>query len=150
MIILDNSVLSAFTRLALFNKLQELFAKVYISEDIYEEYSKKWKKQIPSWISIRKIEKKIDFEKVPLSLSPADLSVIKLVLSLKVPIASDDRELRSFAKHLGITITGSLGIIKMLFKQRIIKSKEEYLDILQALSQDIFLTNELYKWALEE
>ncbi|MHA1910684.1 MAG: hypothetical protein ACTSYA_03215 [Candidatus Kariarchaeaceae archaeon] len=150
MIILDNSVLSAFTRLNLFDKLRILFPNAYVSQAIYEEYTEKWKDQIPSWIKIIKNMTKIVLEKIPLSLSPADISVIKLSLDLKKPIASDDRDLRDYAKGLNIAITGSLGIIKTLFDRQIIKTREEYIEILNSLSQDIFLTDELLQWALKE
>jgi len=93
---------------------------------------------------------RIKVQSSPASLSSADLSLIKLSLEKKIPIASDDKPLRQFAKKLGISITGSLGLLKVLYQKRIIKTKEEYMTFLISLEKDIYISDELKKWALEE
>ena len=139
MIILDNSVLSAFTRLKLLPSLKLLFPSVIISKEILDEYSLQWQKEnIPNW------------KKIPLSLSSADLSVIRLALEHDKPIASDDRPLRIYAEKLGILITGSLGLLKLLYKKRIIENLDEYITYLNSLQEDVYISDELMKWALEE
>jgi predicted nucleic acid-binding protein len=85
----------------------------------------------------------------PLSLSTADLSLIRLALEYKLPIATDDRSLRLFAKNLEISVIGSLGLLKTLYKKKIIKTKEEYISLLESLQKDIFISDDLMKWALE-
>ena len=44
MIILDNSVLSAFKRLNLLSHLKELISTAIISKEILEEYSEHWRR----------------------------------------------------------------------------------------------------------
>ena len=89
-------------------------------------------------------------ESTHISLSSADLSLIRLGLEFKIPIASDDKTLRQFAENLGISITGSLGLLKSLYQNKIIKTREEYISFLDSLQKDIYISDELMKWALEE
>lgn len=150
MIILDNSVLSAFTRLKLLSSLKLLFSTIFISKEIIEEYSNEWKEMIPNWVKILSSNRDIPLENIPLSLSSADLSIIKLALEYNMPIASDDRPLRNYAIKLEIKITGSLGLLKLLYKKRIIKSREKYIHYLNSLQEDIYISEDLLKWALDE
>jgi len=150
MIILDNSVLSAFKRLNLLSHLKELISTAIISKEILEEYSEHWQKSFPNWIKIMEPSDDIILESSPVSLSSADLSLIRLSLEHSIPIASDDRPLREFAEKLGISITGSLGLLKSLYQNRIIKTREEYITSLDSLQKDIYISDELMKWALEE
>ena len=150
MIILDNSVLSAFTRLKLLSHLEELLTSAKISKDVLNEYSEHWQKRIPKWIKTIEPNESTKVESSPLSLSPADLSLIKLGLEYKIPIASDDEPLRRFAKKLGISVTGSLGLLKVLYQNKIIKTREEYITFLTSLEKDIYISDELREWALNE
>jgi len=150
MIILDNSVLSAFIRLKLVPSLKLLFPSAIISKEILNEYSLQWQENIPKWINILQSDESITLKNIPLSLSSADLSIIRLALEHDKPIASDDRPLRNYAEKLGILITGSLGLLKSLYKKRIIDTRDEYITYLNLLRKDVYISNELMKWALEE
>jgi len=88
-------------------------------------------------------------ESSPPSLSTADLSLIRLALEHKLPIATDDKPLRQFAKNLEISIVGSLGLLKLLYQRKIIRTKEDYISFLESLQKDIFISDELMKWALD-
>ncbi len=74
MIILDNSVLSAFTRLKLLPRLEELISSAIISKEVLDEYSEHWQKNIPNWIKNIEPSENIKVESSPISLSSADLS----------------------------------------------------------------------------
>ena len=150
MIILDNSVLSVFKRLELLSHLKELISSAMISKEVFNEYTDQWQKTIPNWIKILQPSKDIILESTPISLSSADLSLIRLGLEHKIPIASDDRALHQFAEKLGISITGSLGLLKSLYQNKIIKTRGEYINFLDSLQKDIYISDELMKWALEE
>lgn len=123
MIILDNSILSAFKRLELLSHLKELISSAMISKEVFNEYTEQWQKTIPNWIKILQPSDDIILKSPPVSLSSADLSIIKLGLEYKIPIASDDKTIRQFAKNLGISITGSLGLLKSLYQNKIIKRR---------------------------
>ena len=59
MIILDNSVLSAFKRLKLLSKLKKLISSAMISKEVFNEYSDQWQKEIPNWIEIKQLDDEI-------------------------------------------------------------------------------------------
>jgi predicted nucleic acid-binding protein len=149
MIILDNSVLSAFTRLKLLPSLRKLLRTAMISKEIFSEYSREWQKRIPKWINIRVLSKEIELGNIPSSLSDSDISIIKLSLEINAPLASDDKSVRNYAKSLGIGITGSIGLLKMLYQKKIIDSKENYVKYIELLRQDLYFSDELMKWALQ-
>ena len=121
-----------------------------ISKEVLNEYTEQWQKTIPNWIKILQPSKETILESTPISLSSADLSLMRLALEFKIPIASDDKTLRQFAENLGISITGSLGLLKSLYQNKIIKTREEYISYLDSLQKDIYISDELMKWALEE
>jgi predicted nucleic acid-binding protein len=150
MIIFDNSILSAFTRLRLLPTLKKLVRTAIISNEIFQEYSSKWQKKIPKWIDIVEVNKEIVLENIPVSLSNSDLSIIRLAIERKMLLASDDLPLRDYAKKLGIAITGSLGLLKALYQKHFIKEREKYVKLLYSLQEDIYISDELMKWALEE
>ena len=149
MLILDNSVLSAFKRLKLLSKLKKLISKAMISQEILDEYSKQWQKKFPKWINTMQPKQASTMESIPVSLSIADVSIIRLALELNLPIASDDRPLRVYAKQLGIPVIGSLALLKKLYEREIIKTRKDYFTYLEKLQKDIYLSDDLMKWALE-
>ena len=76
MVLLDNSVLSAFTRLKLLSHLKSLISSAMISKEVLDEYSEHWQKPIPEWIKIIQPGDDILVESPPVTLSSADLSLI--------------------------------------------------------------------------
>jgi len=148
MIILDNSVLSAFTRLKLLSSLKKILQNAIISKEILNEYSFEWRKKLPKWIEIKDIKKKHIIQNAPQALSQSDLSIIKFALEYQITIASDDKPLRNYAKNLGIGVTGSLGLLKILYQKGIIKNREIFIKYLFSLQEDVYISDELMKWAL--
>ena len=69
-----------------------------------------------------------------------------------IPKAHKDvlKRLDKRAKKLGISVIGSLALLKSLYQKRIIKTRKEYLTYLETLQEDIYLSEKLMKWALEE
>ncbi len=67
MIILDNSVLSAFKRLELLTHLEELLSSAIISKDVFNEYRVQWQETIQNWIKILEPSDKIILESTPVS-----------------------------------------------------------------------------------
>ncbi|MBA7582622.1 hypothetical protein ES708_24558 [subsurface metagenome] len=67
MIILDNSVLSAFKRLKLLSHLEVLISSAVISKEVLDEYSEHWQKKVPNWIKIMEPSDDIILESSPIS-----------------------------------------------------------------------------------
>jgi len=78
MIILDNTVLSAFKRLELLSHLKLMISSAITSKEVMNEYTLQWQIVFPDWIIILEPDENIILDLTPVSLSPADLSLIKL------------------------------------------------------------------------
>lgn len=149
MLILDTSVLSTFTYLGLLEELRQLNITYAITPDVLEEFSKKWvKTKIPSWINIDTPSDKIKIES--LSISSTDTSLISLAIEKKSMIATDDLALRKIAKDRDIAVVGTLGLLKLLYTQNIIQTREIYLNYLEKLRTDLYLSDDLLEWAIKD
>ena len=149
MLILDTSVLSSFTYLELLEQLRHLNLSYAITPDVLEEFSKKWiKTKIPSWINIEVPSHKAKTES--LSMSTTDMSLISLVIEKKSMMATDDLALRKVAKNKDILVIGTLGLLKLLYTQNIIQTRETYLEYLEKLRTDLYLSDDLVEWAKKD
>lgn len=150
MIIFDNSVLSSFTKLGLLNELKKLFHCIFLTDAIFEEYSKTFSSKLPEFFVIGRITTKYKLPFPPNSLSNADLSLIKLAVNKSLPIATDDLSLRIYAKSLKIKVTGSVGILRAMWEEGIIVDRNMYSSLVTNLQNDLFLTPELIIWLLRD
>ena len=148
MIVLDNSVLSAYTRLGILKYVQTLFEEVVITKEVFEEYTLKWAQQMPNSIKVISTDFNLPHD-LPFGLSSADYSNIILSKTKNCKLASDDLTLRKYAKEQNILITGSIGILKALKIREIIKTDEEYQTLLNRLIDDVYITDDLRDWANE-
>ena len=62
-----------------------------------------------------------------LSISTTDTSLISLAIEKKSMFATDDLALRKVAKDSDIAVVGTLGLLKLLYTQNIIQTRETYL-----------------------
>jgi predicted nucleic acid-binding protein len=150
LIILDNSVLSSFTRLNLLDELEILFKEVFVTKAIIDEYSSSWSGKLPKFIIIVDITTEITLPPPLRALSQADLPLIRLSLDKSLPIASDDLSLRKYAKSLDIKITGSVGLLRAMWDQKIIFEKDIFNQLVTDLQKDVFLSDDLINWVLKD
>lgn len=149
MLILDTSVLSSFTYLELLEQLHQLNLTYATTPDVIEEFSKKWiKTKIPSWINIEVPSHKTKTES--LSISTTDISLISLAIEKNSMIATDDLALRKIAKKRGILVIGTLGLLKLLYTQKIIQTRDSYQEYLEKLQTDLYLSDDLVEWAKKD
>ena len=149
MIVLDNSVLSAFKRLGKLKILKKLFGDIVIPEAVATEFFRKWgRKSLPSWIKVVRLSLEEKFEASKLDLGPGESEAIVLAMKMNCLLAVDDLKARKVARKYGIPIIGSIGILRLAFEMCLIKSRNEYEYLLLKLREDLYLTENLIKWAL--
>lgn len=85
-----------------------------------------------------------------MSISTTDTSLISLAIEKKLMIAKDDLALRKVAKNRDITVVGTLGLLKLLYTQNIIQTRETYLKYLEKLRTDLYLSDDLVEWATKD
>ena len=83
-------------------------------------------------------------------ISSADVDTVILTLEEGVILASDDLRVRGVARALNIPVTGSVGILKMLYTEGRISSTDEMISLLKKLGEDLYIPQWLFDWALKE
>ena len=102
MIVLDNSVLSAFTRLDNLDLIRELFNEAIVPEGVHEEYAKGWGGEaLPNWVSVKKLGEGETIDAESLSLGVGESQAIILALLRDCPLGLDDENARETAKKKG-------------------------------------------------
>jgi predicted nucleic acid-binding protein len=107
-IISDTSCLILLEKIGELNLLHQLFGSVVITSAIAQEFTM----DLPEWLSVEDPENKQYQRILEASLDRGEASAI--AFAIEHPgclLIIDDYKGRKFAEKLGITITGSLGII---------------------------------------
>jgi predicted nucleic acid-binding protein len=107
-IISNTSCLIALTNIGRLEILQKLYGTVSITPEVYDEFGE----AIPDWFNILPV---IDSSKIKLIQKTLDLgesSSIALAMEIKDHLLIlDDGKARKFSKSMGLTLTGTIGVI---------------------------------------
>jgi predicted nucleic acid-binding protein len=103
------------------------------------------------WIAIEEIKPNKEFTKVAkvAGLQSAEIAVIYYAYQNRVVALLDDDAARVFARTLGVSVRGSLGIIIEALKTGLL-SREEALEALDRLSDIMYLAPDIYKLVSRE
>lgn len=150
MIILDNSVLSAFKRLNALNLINELFKNVVVPTKVYEEFMIKWSPaEFPTWLKVETLSTELIDEAKKLKLGTGEAQAIVLAKRKNYLLALDDEKARQEALKKGIDLIGSAGILRIAYEYCPIQTKEQLKKLLNKLAGDLYLENWLIKWVLK-
>ncbi len=107
-IISDSSCLILLNKIGELRLLADVFETVIITQAIANEYSD----HVPDWIQIRNPEN-TDLQKaIELNLDKGESSAIAFSFEISYPLLIlDDLKARKYASKLGISYTGTLGVI---------------------------------------
>ena len=107
-IISDTSCLIILSNIGELSLLEKIYGKVITTKEIAFEFGDK----LPDWISVREVTDKLRQQILELQIDRGESSAIALALEIKnCRIILDDYKARKIATQLGLTITGTLGII---------------------------------------
>ena len=116
-IISDTSCLIGLTNIGLLDVLNQLYETVLVTPEVADEYGE----PLPEWIYIKAVR---DIEKIAAYSTHIDLgeaSAIALAMETNgALLIVDDLAARQFAISLGLTISGTLGILIRAHKKGII------------------------------
>ena len=150
MIVLDNSVLSAFKRLDALHLIEELFRNVVVPTKVYEEFMRRWDQaEFPAWLKAETLNPKLMEEAEKLKLGMGEAQAVVLAEHRDCLLALDDERAREEAVKRGITIIGSAGILRMAYECCPIQTKEQLKKLLDKLAGDLYLESWLIEWVLE-
>lgn len=149
MIILDNSILSAFKRINALNLIRELFEDVAVPTKVYEEFVEKWgQPEVPAWVRVETLSNDLNEEARRIKLGFGEAQAIVLAEHKKCLLALDDRKAREEAAERGVNFIGSAGILRIAYEYCPIKNKQELRKLVSELEKDLYLEDWLIKWIL--
>lgn len=155
MIVLDTSVISAFSEIGRFHLLKMILSRLGVKaiiphtvemEIIFSEALSALKKK-GGWIDIENAK---DFEKYLFMLHDGEAGVIALAKEHGWIAALDDLDARKLAKKENVKITGTLGLLKLGYELCPIKDKPELKKIIDELiSTGFFITIDIIEAILD-
>lgn len=144
-IISDTSCLIILTNIRELDLLRQLYKTVIITQDILLEYGD----TLPDWIEVRQVKDHYRQQLLEMQIDKGEASAIALALETGDNIVIlDDWKARKVAERLGISITGTLGVIIKAKNTGIIPSIKPFLDEIR--ETNFRISEELEKIALKE
>ena len=125
--------------------LRQLYKTVTITEEILLEYGE----HLPDWIEVQQAKDHYRQQLLEMQIDKGEASAIALALETnKSIIILDDWKARKIADKLGLSITGTLGVIIKAKQKGIIPSIKPYLDKIR--KTNFRFSEELEEIALKE
>jgi predicted nucleic acid-binding protein len=130
LIIADASCLIGLTNINLLDVLHSLFGTVTVTPEISIEYGL----DLPEWIAIIPVKNTVLQTAIQSDLHLGEASAIALALENPGSlVVLDDKKARRYAANLGLTITGTMGIVVSAAESGIIKDANEAIEKLRRI-----------------
>ena len=124
-IISDTSCLIILTKIGELNLLRQIYKTVTITRDILLEYGE----NLPDWIKIQQVKDNSRQQLLEMQIDKGEASAIALALETRNNILIlDDWKARKVAERLGISVTGTLGVIIKAKNSGLIPSIKPFLE----------------------
>ncbi len=144
-IISDTSCLIILNKIRELDLLHQLYKTVTITQDILLEYGE----NLPDWIEVQQVKDDYRQQLLEMQIDKGEASAIALALETADNIVIlDDWKARKVAERLGLSVTGTLGVIIKAKNSGIIPSIKSYLEKIRRTNFRI--SEELEQIALKE
>lgn len=144
-IISDTSCLIILTKIGELELLQKVYGQIITTPEIAIEYGD----PLPDWIKIMTVTDKYRQQILEMQIDKGESSAIALALeTADSTIILDDYKARKIAEQLGITYTGTIGVIIKAKLKEIIPSIKPFLKKIK--QTDFRLSADIEKQALKE
>ncbi len=145
LIISDTSCLIILSIIGELDLLRRLYKTVTITQDILLEYGE----IVPDWIEVQQVKDSYSQQLLEMQINKGEASAIALALSSgKHILILDDCKARKVAERLGLTVTGTLGVIIKAKNTGIVSSIKPYL--FKIKGTNFRISEELEQIALKE
>lgn len=131
--VVDNTVLTNFALINREDVLMKVFNGVlYTSNEVLQEFQLgKERGILPdidwSWMRVLKIESEHEdhlFERLTERLGMGESACLSLAVNRNMKILTDDLDTRNYAQRLGVSVSGTIGVIVLAVKKGIISLEE--------------------------
>jgi len=144
-IISDTSCLIILTKIGEIDLLRQLYKTVTITQGISLEFGE----SLPDWVKVQKVKDQYRQQLLEMQIDKGEASAIALALETSDNIVIlDDWKARKVAERLGLSVTGTLGVIIKAKNTGIIPSIKLYLD--KIMETNFRISEELEQIALKE
>jgi predicted nucleic acid-binding protein len=107
-IISDTSCLIILSKIGKLDLLEKLYGRVYTTLDIAQEFGE----PIPNWLLVKDVADEFRQKILEMQIDKGESSAIALALETPESILIlDDYKARKIASHLGLALTGTVGVI---------------------------------------
>jgi predicted nucleic acid-binding protein len=154
-IVLDNSVLSAFSKIGRLKLLKEILAdcRVCVAETVYREITFKdvldavgMDGMIGKWIRVEKAD--VSGLKDP-SIDDGEAGTVMVALEKSALAVIDDLDGRRFAAKHKVRVIGTLALLRRAYEKKIATAEELACILVDLETKDAFRMNdELKRWVL--
>lgn len=118
-VVINTSSLSSFVRTQCFDLSQLCFRHVYIPEGVCREFSAAF--GLPRGLRVMTLTTAQKSRARALGLGRGESEAIILAMDMQAPLIMDDNPARRVAKKLGVPVIGSVGLVRIAFRECIIK-----------------------------
>lgn len=144
MIVSDATVLITLMNIDEFEVLSLFVNHIIITPEVYDEVTQQTvskmyidKQKDKGFINIKSYEDTALFEAFSYVLDAGESASIALAVETKLPLIIDEKKGRKFAQMQGVKIIGLVGILKYLYKNKIL-SEEKIRSIIRKLNASDF------------
>lgn len=134
-IISNASPLIALSNIGQLELLNKLFQKVIIPKAVYQEVvdegrdrpgTVEVKKAVNKWIEVKEVKNLDEVKTLRALLDYGEAEVIVLAQEIKADLLIlDNKEPRIFAKHLGFSLIGTIGVLILAYEKGFLKNPIE-------------------------
>lgn len=150
-VVVNSTPLISLYKIKKLNLLQELYSKLYVPYGVYEELTVDGKYDFLTevdFIIIQKIKNKEAKKIFKTSLHKGEVEVMILAEEINADLCIiDDLLARKYAKYLGHTVTGTIGVLLKAKEKGYIVEIKPLLDDL--LNNGIYIDDKLYNTVLK-
>lgn len=144
-IISDTSCLIILSKIKEPDLLQKVYGQITTTSEVADEYGE----PLPDWITISKLKDKSKQQLIELQIDKGESSAMALAMEMnESTIILDDYKARKVAERLGLSYTGTIGIIIKAKLKGIIPSIKPILNKIK--QTDFHISKELEFIALKE
>ena len=130
MVLIDNTVLSNFAKVNRLDLLKRAFEKLYVTEQVLEEFKLGIERGVLPNISLDFEVLKLEGEEIELynslraKLGKGEASCLAIAKSRNMKFLTDDSDARKAANILGVPVSGTIGVLVRCIERNIISKGE--------------------------
>ena len=127
-VVSDTSCLIVLNKINALHLLPALYQQIWTTPEVAAEYGK----DLPDWVILQSVTNQHYLQMLCLQVDEGEASAIALALELPADLLIlDDDQARKLARRLGISITGTLGLLLKAKSAGLIPQIKPYIQMIQ-------------------